>query len=120
MKELKKYYRQISGWLPCGGSVKREMMCAIRESVDGFVTNHPGIAFSAVQTNFGTPQQIAAAYVDELDTAELLNKLRVRRRILKVLLIGVAVALAIWSIALLLFWLNDAFGILHKGPPIID
>lgn len=96
MKELRKYYRQIKGWLPCGGKVKRTLMANITATIEGYIAENPGIDFAAVQAHFGTPQQIASAFVDEMGTEELLNKLRVRRK-----LVGIVTATAI---AVVLLW----------------
>ena len=35
MKELKKYYRQIKDWLPCGGPLKRKLMGNITATIEG-------------------------------------------------------------------------------------
>lgn len=101
MKELNQYYRQIKGWLPCGGKVKKTLMTNITATIEGYIADNPGIDFAAVQAHFGTPQQIAAAFVDEMGTEELLTALRLRRKIVKIVL-GVAIAaLAIYGLALL-------------------
>lgn len=105
MKELNQYYRQIKGWLPCGGKVKKTLMTNITATIEGYIADNPGLDFAAVQAHFGTPQQIAAAFVDEMGTEELLTALRLRRKIVKIVL-GVAfAALAIYAIAILTIWL---------------
>lgn len=49
---------------------------------------------------FGTPQQVAAAYVDAMSTQELLKALRQRRRVLTILIASVLAALLFWVAAL--------------------
>lgn len=39
-----------------------------------------------LEMRFGTPQQVAAAYVDAMSTQELLKALRQRRRVLTILI----------------------------------
>ena len=80
MKELKHYYRQVSAWLPCGGRLKKQLMSSITATVDGYLAEHPEADFAALQAHFGSPQQIASAFVDEMETEELLNALRIRRK----------------------------------------
>lgn len=105
MKELKQYYRQIGGWLPCGGRLKKQMMSNIRSTVEGYRDEHPEADFAAIQTHFGTPQQIAASFVDEMGTEELLYKLRVRNRIIKIVLLCVCAVVAIYGLSVLSLWL---------------
>ena len=97
MKELKKYYRQIKRWLPCGGKTKKRLMENIQSTVKEYLANNPEADFSAVQARFGTPQQIAASFIDEMDTAELLGKIRIRRRITSIITASVLLALLFWG-----------------------
>lgn len=105
MKELKSYYRQIKGWLPCGGRLKKNMMSCITATVEDYIASHPDADFAALQAHFGSPQQIATAFVDEMDTQELLHALRIRRRILFSVVYGVGAAVAIWAIVMLILLL---------------
>ena len=120
MKELKTYYRQVATWLPCGGKLKKQLMANITTTVEGYRAEHPEADFSALQAHFGTPRQIAAAFVDEMETDELLNALRTRRRILKIVLICAAAVVAIWAIAVLSLWIVGLFnevGTVTEMPP---
>ena len=123
MKELKAYYRQVATWLPCGGRLKKQLMARITATVDGYLAEHPEADFAALQTRFGTPRQIASAFVDEMETDELLNALRTRRKIVKIVLICAAAIIAIWAIAVLSLWiigLENTLGYVVVHPPIID
>ena len=53
-----------------------------------------------LEMRFGTPQQVAAAYVDAMSTQELLKALRQRRRVLTILIASVLAALLFWVAAL--------------------
>lgn len=110
MKELKRYYRQICSWLPCGGNLKRHMMSNIKYNIEDYLLDNPDADFSAVQAHFGTPQQIATAFVDEMNTEELLKTLKIRRRIVKIFF-GCAIAsVVLWGIALLIITWYDQGG----------
>ncbi len=122
MKELKAYYRQIRGWLPCGGRLRKQMMQEIKATVEGYRAERPEADFSALQAHFGTPQQIAAAFVDEMGTEELLRALRVRRRIMKIVFLFLLLILIIYLGLLVITWLIsifNAFGDGVMGPPVI-
>lgn len=124
MKELKQYYRQIGSWLPCGGRLKRRMMASITANIEGYLTEHSQMDFAALQNHFGTPQQIAAAYVEDMDTSELLSAIHNRRKILLSVVYGVTAIVAIWAVVmliLLVIGLGDELGyFVIDGPIIID
>lgn len=120
MKELKKYYRQVASWLPCGGRLKKKLMTNIAATVDEYLAVRPEADFAALQAHFGTPRQIAAAFVDELETYELLNALHTRRKIVKIVLSCAVAVVAIWGIAVITLWiagLMAANGYIVSSPP---
>lgn len=107
MKELKTYYRQVAGWLPCSGRLKKQLMASITSTVDGYLADHPEADYAALVAHFGTPQQIATAFVDEMETEGLLNALRIRK---KIAAIATAVAIAIvvlWTAVLTIALVNE-------------
>ena len=97
MCELRGYYRRISGWLPCGGRCKRKIMDQIREQVNGYLAEHPGAELEEIEARFGTPREIAASYVSDMDTGELLTSLRIRRRVLAAVMAAVFFVVVTWS-----------------------
>lgn len=99
-KELRRYYRRIKSWLPCVGKLKRDAIRELKESVSHYLEENPCAAFSDIQNRFGTPQQIAALYTDEMSTNELLTNLRTGRKITRILTTAAAIALAVWIIIL--------------------
>lgn len=52
---------------------------------------------AALEQRFGMPQQVAAAWVDEMDTSELLAELHIHRRIVMVVALVLAAALVIFT-----------------------
>ena len=119
MKELKQYYRQIKRWLPCGGSLKKQLMSTIVATIEEYRIEYPDADFPTLQAHFGSPQQIAVSFVDEMDTAELLSALKIRRRIFRVLTICALIALFLWSIAIIFAWIHSMLGYTVIGPPVI-
>lgn len=80
-RAARRYYRKVQSWLP-GGKMRRYVMTQIRETVQEFVQEHPDADVAAIQAQLGTPQEIAAAYVENMETAAVLKGLRIRRRVL--------------------------------------
>lgn len=97
MGKLKSYYREISAWLPCGGRLKREIMCRIRSNVVAYLAENPDANMEEIEYRFGAPKEIAAAYVSDLDAGELLAALRVRRRIVAAVLAAVMFVVVSWG-----------------------
>lgn len=75
------------------------MLDNLRGRIEEFVVD--GGDTIGLESYFGTPQQVAAAYVDEMPTAELLAELHIRRRITRIIAIAVIAALAIYGTTLL-------------------
>lgn len=90
---VERYVRAVSGFLPCSGKVKKPLLDTLRAQAEEYITD--GGDAAALEQRFGTPQQVAAAWVDERDTSELLAELHIHRRI--VMVVALAGALVIFT-----------------------
>ena len=92
-RQVNRYVRAVGSYLPCAGKHKKQLLseaesyCAETRDAD-------------LEARFGTPQQVAAAYVDAMSTQELLAALRRRRQVLTILIAAVLTALLLWVAAL--------------------
>lgn len=117
-RELKHYFRVIASWLPCSHKQKKQIVNSVRDSVGNYLASAPDADISQIVTRFGEPQAIAAAYVDNTNTSELLRQLRIRRRVVSRVTALVIAALLLW--VCLLTWaahkerafLSESHGIL--------
>lgn len=98
-KALRAYCRAVKSWLPCDRKQKRRILEKIRLDVAGYLEENPDADIAAIQARFGTPQAIASAYVDDLDTAQLLHSLRIRKRIVSIIATTMAAILLTWALA---------------------
>lgn len=94
---LRRYLREVKSWLPCGGNLKRTILDKIRGTVMDYLTENPQGDYAALVARFGTPQQIASAYVDETDTPELLRSLRIKRRVVTIIGAAAIVVVVLWA-----------------------
>lgn len=94
---LRRYYREVRGWLPGTRKMKREILDQVRSSIEAYLEEEPGADMAGVEARFGSPQAIAAASVDERDTGELLRDLRTKRRIVSMVAGVLAAALILWA-----------------------
>lgn len=95
---IRRYVRAVSGFLPCSGKRKKPWLADLRAQAESYVAE--GGDAAALEQRFGTPQQMAFSYVDEMPTADLLAELHIRRRLVTVTTIALAAALAILAAAL--------------------
>lgn len=105
-KAMKRYCRQVADWLPCYGKQKQGILNNLEHRVAEYVAENPAADIAALTGHFGTPQTVAAAYVDSTSTPELLRALRIRKRIVITVaaIVGAAalIALIIWGIHILI------------------
>lgn len=94
---LRRYYFTIRSYLPCSHKMKKRILDEIRANILRYLEEHPDTDFGQIEARFGKPKDIAAAYVDDMNTAELLHILRIRRRIVTTATIGIIIALTIWG-----------------------
>lgn len=91
---IRRYVRAVSTFLPCSGKRKKPWLADLRAQAESYVAE--GGDAAALEQRFGTPQQMAFSYVDEMPTADLLAELHIRRRLVAVTAITLAAALAIY------------------------
>ena len=75
-RELRKYLRQIKAELLCPCKERNRILRDLKESISGYLDEHPEATIESVRAFFGSAQQIAASYVEELPTPELMQKLK--------------------------------------------
>lgn len=95
---IRRYVRAVSTFLPCSGKRKKPWLADLRTQAESYVAE--GGDAAALEQRFGTPQQMAFSYVDEMPTADLLAELHIRRRLIAVTAITLAAALAVYIAAL--------------------
>lgn len=93
---LKRYYRSIRKCLPSSRKLKAKVLAEIESNINAYLLEEPSADIASIKARFGSPEQIAVAYVDELGTPELLKKFQIRKRILAIVISAIAVILILW------------------------
>ncbi len=109
---LRRYCRAVGRWLPCSRREKKRILAGLRADVSAFLERTPGAGTAQIEAQFGQPQVIAAACVENLDAKELLRILLVRRRVAAAVMAAIAAALILWGAGIVwasVEW-NNAFG----------
>lgn len=94
---LLRYYRIIRSYLPCSGKLKKQILMEIRTNISHYLEEFPDAEFPQIEARFGSPQSIAAAYVDDMNTQELLSALRIRRKIATMLVAALLAIVTMWG-----------------------
>ena len=81
---LKRYVRSIRKTLTCSGKMKKSIISQVNESIEYYLLQNPAADLEAVQSYFGTPQEIAANCIDGQDTFVQLKKIRTKKRIFSI------------------------------------
>ncbi len=93
---LKRYYRSIHKCLPSSRKLKAKVLAETESNINAYLLEEPSADIASIEARFGSPEQIAVAYVDELGTPELLKKFQIRKRILAIVISAIAVILILW------------------------
>lgn len=96
---LWRYYRTIRNHLHCSRKLKKRIMNEIKESVKNYLSDHPDSNYDDIETHFGKPLQIAANYVDNMNTDELLKTLYIKRKALSIFAIVATIIVLSWAVA---------------------
>lgn len=91
---IRKYVRAVSSFLPCSGKRKKPWLDALRQQAEEYIAE--GGDAATLEQRFGSPQQVAMSYVDEMTTTELLAELHIRRRVVTTVVLAVVAALAVY------------------------
>ena len=93
---LKRYYRSIRNHLPSSRKLKAKVLAEIECNINAYLLENPSADITSIIARFGAPEQIAVAYVDELATPELLQKLRIRKWVIGSIASVLAIVLLVW------------------------
>ena len=94
---LRKYLRQLRSWLPCPGSMKRMILSDVQDNAAELFQENPQANYGDLVARFGSPDRLAASYIQDMDTRKLLRELRIKRRVSTAVIVALITALLIWS-----------------------
>ena len=106
-KAANRYLREVRSLLPVARKAKTEQTAGLRASLEAYISENPDADYSAIVDNFGTPENFAAACVENTSPEELLKKLRVRKRIITIVLAVALAVLVSWG-AVIAWRIHDA------------
>lgn len=105
-KAARRYLRIVRQLLPCGKKTRTAILAGITASLSAYLEQFPDATYSELEAKYGPPQQIAAAYVENAGTADILKEMRVRRRMLELISFTVTMVLVIWLVFVILAFID--------------
>ena len=97
-KDIDKYISEVGTHLFCPKKKKREVLADIREAVFAFAEEFSVESIEDIYRRFGTPGEIAKAYLSDAEPANIKKAIDVRR----VLVVAVVVIIAIVALSFLI------------------
>lgn len=104
----KKYLRRVRSVLPGSARMTKQIMEQIQNEVLSYFEDYPQAGYKDLISRFGDPETIAAAYVESMGTAEILKKLRIRKRIISAVAVVLILISFTWSVAVSWALYNNA------------
>ena len=95
--DMRRYIHEVRKELPVAGKGRMVIVRQIQAVCKSYLAENPSAAYEDLITRFGTPGQIAATYLEELDVADLKKKLTVKKRVVCAAVIAAIAALGIWT-----------------------
>ena len=101
------YCRRIGRKLPFGGQRKQDYLQSLQEDVGRYLSAHPWAKPEELAETFGTPEQIAVAFLSEMDDKEIYLRISARKRVVRLVFSGLVLALLLLSAALVYMILRN-------------
>lgn len=99
--QLFRYLLDIAFYLLVPWKQKKEILRKIKRSIESYIFDGDYISYRQIRSRFGDPQQIAMAYLTEMDPEELLERINRKRIVVRGFVTVVIIALALWATSLI-------------------
>ena len=113
-KQIRKYLHNIKRLLPATANVRNKIVDMIRNALLAKSLEAPEKDISEIIKDFGSPEEVAASYIEEMGTAEILKGFGKKNRILTIITVGVIGVFILIALALTIA-LIDAHNIAEKS-----
>ena len=99
-KHAKNYLNQIKYLFPMFSKHEKRFLNDLTASIENYLHDNPSASYDSICSEFGTPQDVIADYIEALDIEYIIKRLKTRRivrKILFTLLITLIIALVIYT-----------------------
>lgn len=98
--QLFRYLLEIAFYLLVPWKQKKEILRKIKRSIESYIFDGDNISYRQIRSRFGDPQQIAMAYLTEMDPEELMEKVNQKRIVVRIFVTVVVVAPTLLTVSL--------------------
>ena len=105
--DVRQYFREIKGSIPCIGKRRREILNRINEIVEGYLKENSSPSYSDLTARFGTPKQIVTSCLEEMDAEELLRRLKFGGKIVRIVAAAAVAVVVMWAVAVSIMLYRD-------------
>ena len=102
-KDIEKYLSQVKAYLPCKKSDKAVILEDIRQAISEFAENSAIQSIDDIYKRFGTPEEIAKAYLSDAEPNNIKKAINIR----KVFVIAVVIALSMLALTFLIIIIDS-------------
>lgn len=85
----KTYIRSVQRLLPCDNAQKKRYLAPLEESIHTYLTEHSGATVDDLNEEFGTPEMVAASYLENTEPVQIKRKISNKTVVVCLLLIAV-------------------------------
>ncbi len=96
-RAARQYMQAIKAMLPGGGKQKKAILNRIRTTVEEYLAENPGAAYEEILSRLGSPNQIAASCLEEMDTVEVMKQLRIKKKIVCIVTAAALAIVMLWA-----------------------
>ena len=122
-KEIEKYISEVGTHLFCLKKNKKEVLAEIREAVFEFAENNDVHSIDDIYKRFGTPEEIAKAYVADTEPQNIKKAISIRKMLFAAI-VSVVLIFTVFMTCIFIDSHNDRNGTLHieieEGVTFID
>lgn len=105
-KIYQSYIKSVKKQLICKTAESKKMLRELKSEVEEFLQQNPNADTAQVEERFGTPEEIAKAYLSDTEPQNIKKAINIR----KVLLAAVAIALAMLTITFIITIIDNHSG----------
>ena len=96
-RATRQYMREVKALLPGVGKQKKSILDCIHATVEGYLMENPDADYEAITARLGSPNQIAASCMEEMDTVEVMKKLHTKKRIVCIVAAAAVAVVLLWA-----------------------
>ncbi len=94
---LMRYLWEVSRQLPGSWKEKKRILSRMQRSIRDYVSEGENPSYEKIIERFGKPNQIAATFLGEMETEELLRNMKASGRVVQIVAITAILIIAMWA-----------------------